>query len=312
MLISKGAIAFVLGSAFVSSAIVYQGIANRHQAVAASSVLQAQEQPANPKPPAGTPVASDTPTDQANDLNAPQSNNPSADQNAPEKQDASSDQTPSADPNQATASNGSGDSTVAGDSDSGAQVAVIRRQPVAASRATRVVRIQKAAVQPTVSTSPAAPMVATAYAPPALIAPATIVLPAGTPLTIRLNEALGSSSSQPDQAFSASLDRNITANGKTVIPAGALVNGQVVAARPAGALAGEANLQLQITSLSLDDHQIQFKSAIHSFGPTIHGKSKFGRFMKGLAKRAVGKEKEVELDDQTAYTFFLLGPLSLQ
>lgn len=311
MLISKSAIAFVLGSAFVSSSIIYQGIANRRHVEAASDVLQAQQAPADAKPPAGTPAASDIPADQANNPNAPQSSNPSADQNAPENQDAPSDPTPSDDLNQPSATNGSSDPAAAGDSQQPARVTVIRRQSVAAYRATRVVPIQKIGMEPTVGASPAAPLVATVYVPPAPIARATIVLPTGTPLTIRLNEALGSSISQPDQAFSASLDRNITLNGKTVIPAGASVHGQVVTARPAGALAGEANLELQITSLSFDDHQIEFKSAIHSFGPTIHGKSKFGRFMKGLAKRATGREKEVELDDQTAFTFFLLEPLSL-
>ncbi len=81
-------------------------------------------------------------------------------------------------------------------------------------------------------------------------APDPIVVPAGTTLTIRLGEDLGSRISRANQRFSATLDRDVVVHGDTVIAAGATVNGRVVSAKPAGPLTGEANLQLKITSVN--------------------------------------------------------------
>jgi hypothetical protein len=139
-----------------------------------------------------------------------------------------------------------------------------------------------------------------------------IIVPTGTPLTLRLAEPLGSSISQADQNFSATLDRDIDIGGQAVIPAGALVMGKVVSAKPAGALAGEARLQLQVTAVNVNDRNLDVFTSIRSFGPTIHGKNKMSRFMKGLAKRAEGEEQEVVLEEQTAYSFILSRPLAIQ
>jgi hypothetical protein len=37
-----------------------------------------------------------------------------------------------------------------------------------------------------------------------------------------------------------------------------------------------------------------------------------GRFIKGIGKRVDGEEREVRLDDQTAYAFNLSGPLEIR
>ena len=69
-----------------------------------------------------------------------------------------------------------------------------------------------------------------------------IIVPAGTTLTVRLGEALGSRISEANQSFSATVDQDVVVRGQTVIAAGTTVTGKVVAANPAGALAGEASL----------------------------------------------------------------------
>src|ERR1700690_2068131 len=63
-------------------------------------------------------------------------------------------------------------------------------------------------------------------------APQPIVVPAGTTLTVRLGEDLGSSTSTTGQSFSATLDRDVVVGGQTVIAAGAGVTGKVVSAKP--------------------------------------------------------------------------------
>jgi hypothetical protein len=143
-------------------------------------------------------------------------------------------------------------------------------------------------------------------------APQPIVVPAGTALTIRLGEDLGSSTSTSGQSFSATLDRDVVVDGQTVIAAGASVTGKVVSAKPAGALAGEAKLQLKLTSVSLDSGKLRLATLVRSFGPKIKGKNKVGKFMKGLVKRASGNEREVLLAQQSAYSFTLQQRLQIQ
>jgi hypothetical protein len=143
-------------------------------------------------------------------------------------------------------------------------------------------------------------------------APQPIVVPAGTALTIRLGETLGSKISESNQIFSATLDRDVVIAGQTVIGAGANVTGRVVVARPSGQFAGEATLQLRITSVNVNNADLAIASSTQSFGPKIKGKSKVGRFMKGLVKRAEGDEHEVELAKESAYSFTLKKNLQIE
>jgi Tfp pilus assembly protein PilV len=139
-----------------------------------------------------------------------------------------------------------------------------------------------------------------------------ILVPAGTTLTVRLGEDLGSRISEVGQRFSATLDSDIVIGGQTVIPAGAVVRGKVVAAKPVGPLAGEANLQLKLTSVNVNNTYLTVVSSTRSFGPQIKGKNKVGKFMKGLVKRASGNEREVLLAEQSAYSFTLRHGLEIQ
>jgi len=142
-------------------------------------------------------------------------------------------------------------------------------------------------------------------------APAFVV-PAGTTLTVRLGRELGSKTSAAGQSFSATLDRDVVVGGHTAIAAGASVTGKVVFARPVGALAGEASLQLKLVSVNVDNADLKVVTSVQSFGPIIKGKNKVGKFFKGLAKRSVGEEREVVLDDQTACSFTLRRSLQIQ
>lgn len=87
----------------------------------------------------------------------------------------------------------------------------------------------------------------------------TVTIPAGTTLTVRLGQAVGSKISQPGQSFSATLANAVEIEGKTVIPAGANASGTVVDAQPLGRFKGGAVLQLQLTSININgsDRAIQ-------------------------------------------------------
>src|SRR5436190_2040311 len=82
-----------------------------------------------------------------------------------------------------------------------------------------------------------------------LAPPPKIIIPAGTPLHVRLNEGVSASKSEPGSQFSATLSDPIVVNGKTVLPQGAHVVGRVVDAKESGRVKGRASLSLALTSI---------------------------------------------------------------
>lgn len=90
-------------------------------------------------------------------------------------------------------------------------------------------------------------------------APRAIVIPAGTTLTVRLDQAVGSKISHAGDSFSATLSSPVEVGGRTAIRTGARAAGTVVDAKPLGRFAGGASLELQLTSITVDgrDRTIQ-------------------------------------------------------
>jgi len=78
-----------------------------------------------------------------------------------------------------------------------------------------------------------------------------LVVPAGTVLTVRLGQGVGSKISSPGQTFSATVASPIEIDGRTAIPAGASASGTVVDARPLGRFKGGAVLQLRLSSVTV-------------------------------------------------------------
>jgi len=82
--------------------------------------------------------------------------------------------------------------------------------------------------------------------------PQPVVVPAGTTLTVRLGNSVGSKISSPGDSFSATLASAVTVDGNTVIPAGAKARGTVVDAKPLGRFKGGALLEVRLTSITVN------------------------------------------------------------
>jgi hypothetical protein len=78
-----------------------------------------------------------------------------------------------------------------------------------------------------------------------------LVVPAGTVLTVRLGQSVGSKISTAGQTFSATVATPVEVEGKTAIPAGATASGTVVDAKPLGRFKGGAALELRLSSLTV-------------------------------------------------------------
>jgi len=288
-MIRKVVFGLILVSAAGASALAYHEISSRHpDRAAAPAPTPVPASPAPAKPSAGIPLDADVQDNQA----AAYGSDP---------QEGDEDQGGTASVSETGDGNANQDPADSQDLQPNRVRRVVRVLP---SSPVRVVRVERPV------------LVAAASIEHPLAVPASVavvhsghLIPAGTPFTLRLAESLGSKISETDQSFAATLDRDIDIDGKTVIAAGTPVIGKVVLARPAGALAGEAKLELAVTSISIKKHDLDVSTDVQGFGPVLQGKNKFTRFMKGIAKRAGGNEHEVFLEEQTAYTFTLANPL---
>lgn len=82
--------------------------------------------------------------------------------------------------------------------------------------------------------------------------PAKVTIPAGTQLSIRLNDPLDSESNKVGDSFHGSLSAPILLGGETVIPSDADVVGRVANVQSAGRFAGSSLLTLELTSVSVN------------------------------------------------------------
>lgn len=114
------------------------------------------------------------------------------------------------------------------------------------------------APQPTQLAQSAAPLTPTtapqvqAAPPPPPPPPKKVTIPAGTQLTVRLNDPLDSERNQVGDTFHGSLGAPIVIDDETVIPTGADVVGRVANVQSAGRFAGSSLLTLELTSLSVN------------------------------------------------------------
>ena len=86
-------------------------------------------------------------------------------------------------------------------------------------------------------------------------------IPAGTPITVRLQSGLSSSGSHPGEAFDAVLDDPVIVDGQTVAPRGAAVTGKVVAAKASGRLQDPGYLRVTLTSIAVNGKSIPLQTS---------------------------------------------------
>jgi len=89
-------------------------------------------------------------------------------------------------------------------------------------------------------------------AEPAVVASAgAFVIPSGTQLDVRLDEALSTEKNKPGDRFTATLMDAVTVNGQVVVAAGTRITGHVLQNHPAGIFRGRAKLMLALDALQI-------------------------------------------------------------
>ena len=105
--------------------------------------------------------------------------------------------------------------------------------------------------------------------------PAPTVVPAGTMLTVTLDQTVGTKNNQSGDRFDASLAAPITVDGKEIVPSGAKAAGTVVTATPAGRLKGGSMLALTLDSIRVNGQKYSIET------------SQFEQAGKGRGKRTI-------------------------
>ena len=85
-------------------------------------------------------------------------------------------------------------------------------------------------------------------------------VPGGTPITVRMIDAVDSRTSQLGQTFAASVDEPVMVNGQTVIPRGADVIVKLVEDRQSGRITGETSLGLALSAIRVNGRMVDFSS----------------------------------------------------
>jgi hypothetical protein len=103
--------------------------------------------------------------------------------------------------------------------------------------------------------------------------PATLILPAGTIIRVRVDEWLSSDRNVPGDVFSAVLDQPIVVDGWVVARRGQAETGTVAVAKKAGRVNGTSQLGMQLAELTLvDGQQLPLQTQmLQSSGGTSHG-----------------------------------------
>ena len=169
--------------------------------------------------------------------------------------------------------------------------------------------------------------------------PQPIVVPAGTAITVTVDQALSSKTSQEGQTFLATVAQPVTVHGKTVIRKGASATGTVIAAKTKGKIKGEGQLAIALTSVTIHGqnhsiHTVTLDSTIKGKGKrtaaTTGGGAAGGALIGGLAGGGKGAgigalvggvgglvggaltgNKQIEIPAETPLTFTLSQPLTL-
>src|SRR5580692_2021016 len=108
---------------------------------------------------------------------------------------------------------------------------------------------------------------------PAAPPPVTLTIPAGTVLSVRINEYLSSDRNQVGDRVTATLQQPVVVNGYVVARRGQMLVGQVEAAQKAGRVTGTSQLGIELTDMTIADGQSRpiLTELWKASGGTSHG-----------------------------------------
>ena len=123
--------------------------------------------------------------------------------------------------------------------------------------------------------------------PPPPPVPQKITVPAGTQLSIRLNDEVNSEKAQVGDVFHGSISSPVAIDDQTAIPTTADVEGRVVDVKSAGRFAGQSVLTLELTKLTMNGKSYSLQTSQWTKSGSGRGKSTASKVGGGAAVGAV-------------------------
>ena len=108
----------------------------------------------------------------------------------------------------------------------------------------------------------------------------SVIVPAGTRLSVRTIDAIDSAKNQVGDRFEASLEEPLIVDGKVVLPKGASVYGRLEEAKTSGTFNGKSELRLALTEIVVNGQTVPLVSREYELSGKSRGAS--------TAKRTVG------------------------
>ncbi len=132
--------------------------------------------------------------------------------------------------------------------------------------------------------APASDVASTPAPPPR---PATITLPAGTRLQVRMTDAIDSRTNSVGQTFRGTLDAPLVHGNRVAVPAGSPVTVLLTNASSAGRIKGTSELQVRVTSLTAGGRTYDVSSDVYDEAGKSKGKQSAVRTGIGAAAGAL-------------------------
>lgn len=88
-----------------------------------------------------------------------------------------------------------------------------------------------------------------------------LVVPAGTAVTISLQQGLSSATAHAGDGFDAVLEEPLVVNGQAVAPKGAAVKGHVLAARKSGHMSNSGYLRIALREIAVDGKMVPIQTS---------------------------------------------------
>ncbi|MBI3933227.1 MAG: hypothetical protein HY316_00955 [Acidobacteria bacterium] len=85
---------------------------------------------------------------------------------------------------------------------------------------------------------------------------ASITIPAGTTLTVRMADSIDSDKNYPGETFRATIDTAVTVNGTVVVPQGAEAIGRVTSVIQPGRFRGRPVVMMELTALNFGGRSV--------------------------------------------------------
>ena len=154
---------------------------------------------------------------------------------------------------------------------SGATTTTVVQPPVAGQTGEAITTVVTPRTAGTPMLAASGPVVSTMPIP--VVVPVDMSIPAGTTLTIRIDQHIGVKTSRAGDTFSGEIVAPVLASDNSVlVPKGALVGGIVDASHRRGHFKGRSILELRLTSLTLNGKSYPLKTRDLSRTKTGKGK----------------------------------------